>query len=177
MGARRGWVDREDGAGSSAPIANLQGSQGEGRSGRSRHGASAKGATWCEAAAQSVVGHGALASCGDLDVGSAQVDASALGSVNAAKPQAEMVSDASCQKTRECVLPVEDECANDAHDVANAASERETNARAVDSGSYSPESARTRAVFGSKAAEPAGKAGSLRAARISERVGEQAGSL
>ena len=165
------------GRGRVLPSRTCRAVRGRGGRGRSRHGASAKGATWCEAAAQSVVGHGALASCGDLDVGSAQVDASALGSVNAAKPQTEMVSDASCQKTRECVLPVEDECANDAHDVANAASERETNARAVDSGSYSPESARTRAIFGSKAAEPAGKAGSLRAARISGRVGEQAGSL
>ena len=67
---RMRWARDAGGAGSSAPIANLQGGQGEGRSGRSRHGASVKGAMWREAAAK----------------------------VGAAEPQIRMVLGASCQK-------------------------------------------------------------------------------
>ncbi len=99
----------------------------------------------------------ALASRSDSDAGSAQADASASGPVDAANAQTRMVSDASCQKTRECVLPVADECANDALYVATAASGHATNACAADSGSHSPDPAHTRAIFGSKTAEPGKK--------------------
>lgn len=99
----------------------------------------------------------ALASRSDSDAGSAQADASASGPVDAANAQTRTASDASCQKTRECVLPVADECANDAPYVATAASGHATNACAADSEPHLLDSARTRAIFGSKTTEPGEK--------------------
>lgn len=107
-----------------------------------------------DAAAKSGAGHDAPASCGESVMGFAQTGASTSGPVNAAKAQTGMVSDASCQKTRECVLSAADECANDALHVTTAASGHATNACAADSGSCSLDFARTRAIFGSKTAEP-----------------------
>lgn len=118
-----------------------------------KRAASAKNAAERDTAAGSDAGHDNPASCGELDAGSAQAEASA-DPVDAARPRIRTVSGASCQKTRECVLPAADECANDALHVTTAASGRTTNACAADSGSRSLDSARTRAIFGSKTAEP-----------------------
>lgn len=129
-----------------------------------KRAASAKSASERDAAAQSAAGRDAAvgsdagrdvpASCGGSATGSAQAEASGSGSVDAAKPRIQTVSDASCQKKRECVLSAADECANDALHVATAASGHATNACAADSGSCSLDPARTRAIFGSKTIEP-----------------------
>ena len=118
-----------------------------------KRAASAKNAAERDTAAGSDAGHDNPASCGELDAGSAQAEASA-DPVDAARPRIRTVSGASCQKTRECVLPAADGCANDALHVTTAVSGHATNACAVDFGSRTLDPARTRAIFGSKTAEP-----------------------
>ncbi|WP_294421102.1 4Fe-4S binding protein [uncultured Senegalimassilia sp.] len=107
--------------------------------------------------AKSAAGREAAASCGNLDAGSAQAGPLTFGAAEADEPQIGTASDASCQRTRECVLPVADECANDALYVATAASGHATNACVADSEPHLLDSARTRAIFGSKTAEPGEK--------------------
>ena len=121
---------------------------------RPKKRAAAKGEAEREAAAKSDAGHDASAFCGESAMGSAQAEAPASGLLNAAKPQNQTVSDVSCQNTRECVLSTADECANDVLHVTTAASGHAANACAADSESRSLDSARTRAIFGSKTAEP-----------------------
>lgn len=67
-----------------------------------------------------------------------------------------------------------DECANDAYGVTTATLKCAAEEPAGDCKIRSLDSARTRAIIGSNNAGPAGKAGSLRAARIGGRAGERA---
>ena len=103
--------------------------RGRGGRGRSRHGASVKGATWHEAAAKA-------------DAGESQI---------------RTVLGASCQKTRECVLVAVGECSNDAHGVTTATSKCAAEEPAGGCETCPLDFARTRAIYGSNNTEPAGK--------------------
>lgn len=128
------------------------------------HGVSAKSGAAREAAAKADAGRDASGlsgagcdasvSCCNPGTGLSRAKPLTPGASEARESQIKTDSGANRQKARECVLAAVDECSNDTHDAATAASEHATNACAADSGLSSLDLARTRAIVGSKTAEP-----------------------
>ena len=112
----------------------------------------AKGGVGRDASGLSGAGCDDSVSCCNPGTGFSQAKPSTPGASEARESQIKTDSGANRQKARECVLAAVDECSNDTHDAATAASEHATNACAADSGLSSLDLSRTRAIVGSKTA-------------------------